>query len=211
MVNNNLVLRIISAVILGALTVFCIIIKGVYLSIFIQIALAVMIFEWVKINPKKNTFLFAGGLLYIIIPMLYWAVLVTVPYNTVFLMWILIIVWSADIFAYFGGRLFKGAKLAPNISPNKTWSGAITGCIFSSVISCVYLNYFFEWNNKYVFISVLLAIASVLGDLLESLVKRRLNVKDTGNILPGHGGMCDRLDSFLLVSYFYIILKVMFL
>ena len=124
--------------------------------------------------------------------------------------WILSVVWSSDIFAYFGGRLIGGAKLAPSISPKKTLSGAITGIIVTLIITHYITAKFLPCETVYVDImTFLMCVASILGDLIESKAKRMLGVKDSGNIIPGHGGICDRLDSLLFVLYLFIAYDVL--
>ncbi|MDY3330803.1 MAG: phosphatidate cytidylyltransferase [Pelistega sp.] len=126
-----------------------------------------------------------------------------------FLLSFLIIIWCADIFAYFGGKHFGGAKLAPAISPGKTRSGAICGVI--SVAIWMIVSAFIEGSFSAllvkhiglvgsVAVGVVMAVVSVFGDLYESLLKRRANVKDSSQLLPGHGGFWDRLDSVVAVS-----------
>lgn len=198
---NNLVLRIISAVILGGISIFSIIKGGFLLKSLLVISLLAMIFEWTSINKKKNL-LYFSGLIYIIIPMIFW---IFNP-NSINILWVFTIVWSCDIFAYFGGRLIGGPKFAPTISPKKTWAGVIVGSIFSFISSYFYISNFMEMSKGLLISSIFMIIASVYGDLLESKAKRILDVKDSGNIIPGHGGVCDRLDSFLLVSYIFMII-----
>ena len=121
---------------------------------------------------------------------------------TVFL---LVCVWSADIVAFFVGRSLGGAKLAPAISPNKTWSGAIGGVVGAMLVAggmaTAYLASV-DGQGAWKFIAVAggLAMLSVLGDLYESHLKRRAGVKDSGTILPGHGGVMDRLDGLVPVA-----------
>ena len=130
-----------------------------------------------------------------------------------------------DVFCMLGGILFKGKKLCPKLSPNKTISGAISGIVFS-VIICASLflvlnattsfgQLFTDINLQFWHIIVLSIIASVFcqcGDLFESFVKRRANVKDSGNLLPGHGGVLDRIDShlfcYVVVLIFFVIILV---
>lgn len=123
---------------------------------------------------------------------------------TRFFIWILLIIWSSDTGAYFTGKYIGGPKLAPFISPNKTWSGFFGGCITATLIGVFtgpYLQEFYLTPMSMAIIAFVLSLVSHSGDLLESLLKRYYDVKDTGTLLPGHGGMLDRLDSLLLVSF----------
>lgn len=131
-----------------------------------------------------------------------------------------LIVICSDTFAYLGGRFFGRNKLAPTISPAKTWEGAIIGLVTTIVIVMSYIvllseftsyvpfrNFLTVKNFKYRYLmffllTLFLAITSQLGDLLFSLVKRRNNIKDFSNILPGHGGILDRIDGLSLVLFF---------
>lgn len=115
----------------------------------------------------------------------------------------MLIVWITDSGAYMVGRAFGKHKLAPKISPNKTWEGSIGGSVVAVIIvPALYTLY--HWLPAYNFIellafTVLLSIAGQLGDLIESAFKRHYGVKDSGHILPGHGGILDRFDSMLIV------------
>lgn len=114
------------------------------------------------------------------------------------MLYIILVVVAADTGAYFGGSYFQGPKLAPKLSPKKTWSGLISGIIAGMIVGAA-CSVFMVCGP---FISAALAfpivILSVCGDFLESSFKRRMNVKDAGDILPGHGGLLDRLDSFMV-------------
>ncbi len=210
---NNLILRIISAIIMIGIVLISF--QNAFLfRLFMVICTGLMIYEWTTINKNKKSPLFIFGLLYILIPMAFW---LFYSKNNDFIntidgiVWCFLVVWSCDIFAYFGGKIFKGPKFAPKISPNKTWSGVICGSIAAFIVSWIYIEKYFYSDNKLVIASIIMINASILGDLLESKVKRVLQVKDTGNIIPGHGGICDRLDSFLLVTYAFIIIKYILL
>lgn len=128
---------------------------------------------------------------------------------------ILCTVWSVDTFAYIGGKLLGGAKLAPKISPNKTWSGAICGVI-AGIICCVIFESIYSNSNIHEVIRnfspkiIILPVAAIIGDLIESKVKRCIGTKDMSNIIPGHGGFCDRFDSFVFVMFIDILYKVFF-
>jgi len=112
------------------------------------------------------------------------------------------IVWVADTGAYFSGKQFGKNKLAPAISPGKSWEGVFGALlaivIYSSVVSLWWVKH--EEHGLFILISVIAAIASVAGDLLESVFKRAHGVKDSGTILPGHGGVMDRLDSIMAAA-----------
>jgi len=122
------------------------------------------------------------------------------------LLWMLLVVWSTDIFAYIGGNIAKGARLAPKISPGKRWSGFIIG-IVSAVIVSYYarelVHELMPYRWSYICVAVVLSLLVQVGDLYESFVKRKYGVKDSGNIIPGHGGMLDRIDGLIFASIFF--------
>ena len=120
------------------------------------------------------------------------------------------IVWGTDIGAYFVGRKFGGPKLAPAISPGKTQSGAVGGLVVA-VVAAVLVAAFTQIINLYaaVFIAAFVSLVSQIGDLFESYLKRRFGVKDSGSIMPGHGGMFDRVDGLMPAAIaLFIILKL---
>ena len=107
------------------------------------------------------------------------------------------VVWSTDVFAYFAGRAIGGPKLAPSISPKKTWSGAIAGTLGAIAVAVAIASLFGSLDKGTIaLIALLLSIIAQLGDLLESWVKRQFGAKDASHIIPGHGGVMDRLDGF---------------
>jgi phosphatidate cytidylyltransferase len=110
---------------------------------------------------------------------------------------ILLVVWVTDIGGYFAGRGIGGPKLWPRVSPNKTWAGAIGGFAASLVVSAGFAGLGLGKTGPMLLLGAALSIASQLGDLLESAVKRRFGVKDSSHLIPGHGGVMDRLDGFV--------------
>ncbi|MEE2567534.1 phosphatidate cytidylyltransferase [Hyphobacterium marinum] len=110
------------------------------------------------------------------------------------------VVWSADIFAYFAGTWLGGPKLWPRVSPNKTWAGFAGAMVVGTFAGGLYARYFGLPFPEAVILAAVLALASVLGDLLMSLAKRRFGVKDAGKIIPGHGGVLDRVDALMLAT-----------
>ena len=107
------------------------------------------------------------------------------------------VVWTTDILGFFAGRAFGGPKLWPAVSPKKTWSGAIAGALGAMLAAYVIASYLPSLNRVLIaVIALLLSVAAQSGDFLESWVKRRFGAKDAGSLIPGHGGVMDRLDGF---------------
>ena len=136
------------------------------------------------------------GFVYIGVPAFGLLVLSWVDVAIVF--WVLVVTWSTDIFAYFAGRSIGGPKLAPRISPNKTWAGLIGGAIGAAVLGW-FVAYLLELGSIFYWLGGPMGVIAQAGDLYESWEKRRAGVKDSGHILPGHGGVLDRLDGLLAV------------
>jgi phosphatidate cytidylyltransferase len=113
------------------------------------------------------------------------------------LMFVLLVVWATDIGGYFAGRGFGGPKLWPRVSPKKTWAGALGGFAASLLIAAGFAAFGLGKAGPLLLLSAILSIASQLGDLFESAVKRRFGVKDSSHVIPGHGGLMDRLDGFV--------------
>ena len=129
----------------------------------------------------------------------------------VFMLFVLI--WSSDTFAYLTGKFFGKHKMAPKISPKKTWEGFAGGVVLTLVLGFFVEQYFPELRGNWMIVGLLVSIFAPLGDLVESQLKRSFAVKDSGNIIPGHGGVLDRLDSFIIcapVVYLYFILEKLF-
>jgi phosphatidate cytidylyltransferase len=113
------------------------------------------------------------------------------------LMLVLLVVWVTDIGGYVAGRGIGGPKLWPKVSPGKTWAGAIGGFVASLMVAAGFVAFGLGKTAPVLVLGAVLSIASQLGDLFESAVKRRFGVKDSSHIIPGHGGLLDRLDGFI--------------
>lgn len=117
------------------------------------------------------------------------------------LMFLFFVVWATDVVAYFCGRAFGGPKLMPAVSPKKTWSGAIGGTaggVFGGVAVAAYFGT--PRLTAIALVALVLSVVSQAGDLLESFIKRRFNAKDSGSLIPGHGGVMDRVDGFVIAA-----------
>ena len=113
------------------------------------------------------------------------------------LLFVLLVVWAADIGGYFAGRSIGGPKLWPRVSPKKTWAGAIGGFVASLTVAAVFAAMGIGKAGPLLLLAASLSVVSQLGDLLESAVKRHFGVKDSSRLIPGHGGLLDRLDGFV--------------
>jgi len=118
------------------------------------------------------------------------------------LVFVLLIVWVTDSGGYFAGRGIGGPKLWPRVSPKKTWAGAVGGLVASLAVACAFAVLDLGKAGPLLTISGVLSVVSQLGDLFESAVKRRFGVKDSSQIIPGHGGLLDRLDGFVAAVAF---------
>lgn len=157
---------------------------------------------WDVLRSKSGSRWAWWGVPYIALPCLALILLRQSPeYGLPAVLWLFAIVWSADTFAYVFGRLIGGPKLAPSISPNKTWAGLV-GAVGGGVAASALVGWYAGLPSllPLVVAGALLAVLEQSGDLFESAVKRRFGVKDSGRIIPGHGGILDRVDGLMFAS-----------
>ncbi len=126
-----------------------------------------------------------------------------IVYNGLLVLAVFILIWTNDTFAYLTGRKLGKNKLFSRVSPGKTIEGSIGGLLFTMAMAFV----IYKWQNQftliqYLLLGVIVSISATLGDLIESMLKRSLNIKDSGNIIPGHGGILDRMDASLITAWF---------
>ena len=174
------------------------------------------LFAYLKARKEKHMFLLTLGVPYISVGVasmmwLYHDITPYAPYNFYLTLWFLLNVWSMDVGAYIVGTNLKGPKLAPSISPNKTWSGLIGGIILAVAVSEFYFCMLERYTGMilnsraeltYAVFAGLVAAVSQIGDLIESSIKRHLNLKDSSNLIPGHGGIFDRIDGLIFAAPF---------
>ena len=176
---------------------------------------------WVSIFPKgsrllrKNLFVKVVNGLFIFVPMAI-ALMALHLLDPMLVLFLLILIWAADIGAYFAGKLFGKTKLCPHVSPGKTLEGLWGGTALAQVvaISYVYVSTQAPLLSDFLifsFMALVVSLVSVLGDLFESVLKRIAEVKDSGNIFPGHGGMLDRIDSLTSSAPIFFLLIVVLL
>ncbi len=142
-------------------------------------------------------------------------IIYNLPFGKYYFLLMLLFIWSADIGAYFVGRLWGKHKLAPHISPGKSIEGAIGGMMTALMVAAICGHFFYIALDIHYLNLMCLAFVtswvSILGDLSESLIKRQAGVKDSGNLLPGHGGLLDRIDSLLSVAPIFAVLLLLLL
>ncbi len=151
-------------------------------------------------DRDKSLFAYVGTL-YVALPVL---ALVLLRSDNVWgvhaIMWLMLVVWATDTFAYFAGRIIGGPKLAPVLSPKKTWAGLLGGMAGAAVISSIYAVFWLPSWGALAGVAAALAVVAQLGDIFESALKRRFNMKDSGDLIPGHGGVLDRVDGLVVAG-----------
>ncbi len=188
-----------------------------YLFLLVPLFFLVMVAELFnkKGYSSLNVALTFLGVIYIFIPFSLTSLVVKVPFegnsfNPGTLLGIFILIWVNDVFAYLGGLMLGKHKLYEKLSPNKTWEGTITGIVFT-IIASYPVSLLFKGFSlpDWAILSFMISVLGIFGDLFESMIKRNNQLKDSGKLLPGHGGLLDRFDAFLFampVATAYIIL-----
>jgi len=168
-----------------------------------------LVIRYPKISSgwQKNSLLKAVVGLLILIPMWVSVVEIQRSVGAEFVLLLMLLIWGADTGAYFSGRAWGKNKLSPAVSPGKSWEGVFGGLLVSGVVALIASNWLELPMSVVLFVGIALVVSavSVMGDLIESLFKRITGIKDSGNILPGHGGVLDRIDSLTTAApVFYL-------
>jgi phosphatidate cytidylyltransferase len=172
----------------------------------------VSIYEMWKLRNGKSKFL---AVAYVLIPFILIQLIVTIEdqqnWNSNLILFMFILTWTFDTFAYLFGVRFGKHKIMPSISPKKSWEGFGGGFVFTIITSYLSYSYFkFEDIRIPLIISIILPFTATLGDFIESHYKREAGVKDSGNLIPGHGGILDRMDAFMItIPAIYILTKLL--
>ena len=211
MMSLEFIKRILSSIILLPFTFF-IIVEGSFIFItFITICFFISIFEWNNMSKEKKYNKIGFIFLFFSFLCIY-NLRINSDDNYLPLLFIFFVCISTDIGGYFFGKLFKGPKLT-KYSPNKTFTGMIGSFIFSIISMFIFINIFSEPNFsvKLMIFTIMISLISQLGDIIISYFKRKSNIKDTGKIIPGHGGLLDRIDGMIFAFPFsYILILINF-
>lgn len=204
--------RVISAAVLAPVALACVWFGGAPFTLLVGVGTVLSIVEWARLcRPVGASGLLIGGSAWILLAGagLLW-VRDDLGVGRSNLLFLMLLVWASDIGAYLVGRLVGGPKLAPRISPGKTWSGAVGG-IAAAVLVGFGADGVFPAHAGPGWIAgmaMVFCVIGQLGDLAESWAKRRFGVKDSGTLIPGHGGLLDRLDALLAVAPFAALLAL---
>jgi phosphatidate cytidylyltransferase len=197
---SELLVRTATGVVMAVVALFAAFQGGYALAVLAAAAATAVFYEWTRLAKGWGAAWYIGGFAYALLAALslLW-VRERAEDGLSLLLWIFIIVWATDIGAYVSGRSIGGPKLAPAISPGKTWAGFYGGVAAATLFGGAWvLTTGLHW--LVLLLAPLFSVASQGGDLFESWMKRRAGVKDSGRLLPGHGGVFDRLDGLLPVA-----------
>lgn len=166
-----------------------------------------MTFEIWRTSAKsiENSFILLGGVVYMVLPFFLLILLSDTKFGDFpIIAGMLFLIWTNDTFAYLTGRLLGKTKLFERISPKKTWEGTIGGITFTLILAYS-ISLLTSSDDQFFWMvsAIIIAPCAIVGDLFESMIKRQLNVKDSGNILPGHGGIMDRFDATIFSVIFF--------
>ena len=210
--KNETLKRILSSLILIPIALFFILKGSIFFIFFILVCFLITSYEW-HMMSKKKSYYFLGFIFLILSFLSVFYLRLGLPHYVHDFILVIAICISTDIGGFVFGKMFKGPKLT-KISPNKTYSGMI-GSYFLSIISVlVYANYYGNYwctpycpsENRLLIIAILISSISQIGDLIISYFKRKAKIKNTGKIIPGHGGLLDRIDGMLFAIPFAFIL-----
>jgi phosphatidate cytidylyltransferase len=201
---SELGLRVVSALILAVAALGSAYWGGTVFALVWGLLALLVLQEWLSVVRGKPGFALWGGAGILYAVALYYAVMVLRAdgeRGLLAILFLFAIVWLTDICAYFAGRAIGGPKLAPRISPKKTWSGMLGGVTGGVGAGLALLAVAGQGvRPAHALVALALALAAVAGDLFESAFKRRFRVKDSGRLIPGHGGFMDRLDGFVAAA-----------
>jgi phosphatidate cytidylyltransferase len=177
------------------------------IPLMLSIVFLIKLYKKSDISPFRNIAYTFLGIIYVALPfcMLNIAVLHESRYNREVILGTMLILWASDSGAYFSGKTMGKRKLWERISPKKTWEGSVGGFLLALIVASIFSLYFhtLPWVS-WAIIAVLIVIGGTYGDLVESLFKRSIRIKDSGKVLPGHGGFLDRFDGLLIATPFIV-------
>jgi phosphatidate cytidylyltransferase len=204
----KMIQRFISGIVLAALVLAIVLLNNILLYILIALVAALMLHEWYNMTKTDERFMLLG-LPIISIPLASILCISMMSEGTQVLVLFVTIIAFVDTFAMIGGKLIGGAKLAPKLSPNKTWSGLVVGATAGGAIS-FFLSFVLQWRVtpfehwQFLVFGTTLGLVEQSSDLFISFFKRKFKLKDSGHIIPGHGGVLDRADGIIFTAPLFL-------
>lgn len=206
-ISGDLLKRIASTLILAPIVLYVVWLGGWPFWGLVLIAFSICVYEGLSLSMRTR-----WPLLFAPITVLYLATSITSfvlvrDLGPMPVFALLIAVWMTDICAYGAGRLIGGPKMAPTVSPNKTWAGLLGGMAGAVATFIIFAHFTSGYENitNLIVLGIIIALVGQIGDLMESFLKRQAGAKDSGNLIPGHGGLLDRIDGLLLCAPIFLV------
>ena len=200
--STQLKKRVISALVMLPIALGIIYVGGFLFDALLVVVATLMAFEWLKMSEKhpKERFWQLTGILYICLPIISLIYIRSSEHGLAHILYLMGVIWLTDSSAYFAGSYFGGPKIAPSISPKKSYSGMIGGFLGALIFGMLYLHFVETRIASHFSVTLLVCFLGQAGDLAESALKRHFGVKDSSNLIPGHGGVLDRVDSLVFAA-----------
>lgn len=214
--NEELQKRIIAAGVMIPVALVIVLVGGMLFTTLVLLLSIIMAFEWGNILSQGNKKFTDSQLLkwrifailYIAVPAISLIYIVGLDSGISIIIFMLLLIWATDIAAYFAGRLIGGPKLIPSISPKKTWAGLLGGMLAAAIIGALAAIPLALSFMSLAMFGAFVAVVAQAGDFCESWIKRQFGVKDSGTLIPGHGGLMDRVDGLLFVAPLFALLTI---
>ena len=207
--NKELLKRIVSVFVFVPLIIAPLLLNN-YLALIVYLIInSVILFELAKMKNRTNKLVINIFKLAVIFTFFSFLILqITTPIFKILFIKIIVIIWLFDTFSYLGGKIIGGKKLFPKVSSGKTISGLVSGIVLTFFLVKITESFIPYLSNTSILFIIVIIISAFFGDMIASLVKRNADVKDSGTIMPGHGGLLDRMDSFIGVFFLFNIFQI---
>ena len=211
LLNKELLQRIVSVFIFVPLIIAPLLLNNYLAFIVYLIINSIILFELANMKNNTNKLVINIFKLAVIFTFFSFLILqITTPIFKILFIKIIVIIWLFDTFSYLGGKIIGGKKLFPKVSSGKTISGLISGVVLTFFLVNITESYIPYLSNTSILFITFILISAFFGDMIASLVKRNADVKNSGTIMPGHGGLLDRMDSFIGVFFVFNIFQIIF-
>lgn len=200
--SSDFIKRIASALVLAPVVLYVVWVGGWPFWALVLIAFSIAVYEGLSLAMRTKWVILAAPLVVAYLALAVTSFVLLREMGPLHVFALLFAIWATDIGGYAAGRTIGGPKMAPTISPNKTWAGLIGGIIASIAVFVIFAQFTLAKEDvlSLFVIGAVIAVVGQIGDLMESFLKRQAGAKDSGNLIPGHGGLLDRIDGLLLAA-----------